>query len=635
MTTFLTYTVVGIVFSCVYALSASGLVVTYATSGVFNFGHGATGMLAAFFYWQLTVAWGWPVLPTLVFVLLVAAPLFGAAVERVLVRRLAGASVEVNLVVTVGLMLMLIGVANLLWNPRNSARTLPRFFAGRNVKVALVYIDYHDLIVVAVAVAVAFGLRLFFSRTRTGIAMRAVVDNRDLAEMAGARTVRISQLSWAMGASMASLAGILLAPVAPLDSIQLTLLVISAIGAAVVGRLRSLPMTVVGAFIIGLSVTYGIGYLSIGGFLSKIQGAIPMVVLFGALIVLREERLRTGTTSTLQVPRVPALRQSLISAGVFIAAMAVVSGLLSPVNLARGGKGLALALILVSLVLLTGWGGQVSLCQMTFVGIGAYAMGHFGHGGSLLGVGAAVLMAAAVGAAVSIPTVRLRGLYLALATLAFAQGMDYIFFGQVFGGDGGGLRVSRVHVPGIPTSSDRAFFLVLAVVFAAVGVGVLALRRGPFGRRLAALNDSPAACATLGVNIHYTKVMVFALSAGLAGLGGALYAGRQRLVTPNDLLLLISLVLMLTLLIGGRNTVAGAFLGAAIIAFAVPVLQDHFKTLSDLQYLLVGLGAVTIGQYPNGIGGLMASAGDRLRETWSARTPREVLDETAALPARS
>ncbi|HEV3354707.1 MAG TPA: branched-chain amino acid ABC transporter permease/ATP-binding protein [Acidimicrobiales bacterium] len=622
MTTFLTYTVVGVVISCVYALSASGLVVTYTTSGVFNFAHGAIGMVAAFLYWQLTVPWGWPPLPALLFVLLVAAPLFGALVERVLVRRLEGASLEVNLVVTIGLMLTLIGVANLFWNPKNSARTVAPFFPGHRFKVFLVYVDYHQAIVVAVAIAVAVGLRLFFSRTRTGIAMRAVVDNRDLAEMAGARPVRIGQLSWALGAGLAALAGILLSPVAPLDAVQLTLLIIGAIGAAVVGRLRSLPMTVVGAFVIGLAVTYAVGYLPIGGFLSRIQGAIPMVVLFVALILMREERLRTGNVSSLQVPRVPGLRRSLIAAAAFVAVMVAVSGELSVVDLARGGRGLAMALILLSLVLLTGYAGQVSLCQMTFVGFGAYAMGHFGHHGSLLGVIAAVVLAGVVGAAVSLPTVRLRGLYLALATLAFAQAMDYIFFGQFFGSYGGGLTVSRVHLPGIPTSSDRAFFILLAVVFAVAAVGVLAIRRGRFGRRLAALNDAPAACATLGVNINYTKVIVFAASAGLAGLGGALYAGRQRLVTPNDFLLLLSLLLLLTLLIGGRNTVSGALLGALMLAFVAPILQDHFKSLSNLQYLLIGLGAVVIGQNPNGIGGQLALVGERLR---ARRSPRPTL----------
>ena len=162
MSSFLTYSVIGIVVGCIYALTATGLVVTYTTSGVFNFAHGAIGMIAAFSYWQLTVGWGVPPVLALIVVLLVGAPLFGALIERVLMRRLEGAALEVQLVVTVGLLAFLIGVANLAWNPTRATRTLQRFFIGHKFKLLLVYVDYHEVIVVAVAAAVAIGLRLFF-----------------------------------------------------------------------------------------------------------------------------------------------------------------------------------------------------------------------------------------------------------------------------------------------------------------------------------------------------------------------------------------------------------------------------------------------------------------------------------------
>src|SRR5207302_1770077 len=147
MTTFLTYTVIGIVIGCIYALTATGLVVTYITSGVFNFAHGAMGMIAAFSYWQLSEGWHWPKLPALLVVVLVGAPLFGAVVERTLMRRLEGASLEVSLVVTLGLLVFLVGVANLAWNPTHASRRLPRFFLGHKFKLFLVYVDYHELIV--------------------------------------------------------------------------------------------------------------------------------------------------------------------------------------------------------------------------------------------------------------------------------------------------------------------------------------------------------------------------------------------------------------------------------------------------------------------------------------------------------
>jgi branched-chain amino acid transport system permease protein len=193
-------TIVGLVTGCVYALSATGLVVTYTTSGIFNFAHGAIGMLGAFTYWQLTVSWGWPPLLALVVVLFVLAPLFGAGIERALIRPLHGASVDVTLVITLGVLLFLLGVANYIWDPAVS-RVLPEFFAGSDpISLAGVNITYGQALIVVAAFAVALGLRFLFSATRIGIAMRGVVDDPDLCAMAGASPARIQQLSWAIGA---------------------------------------------------------------------------------------------------------------------------------------------------------------------------------------------------------------------------------------------------------------------------------------------------------------------------------------------------------------------------------------------------------------------------------------------------
>jgi branched-chain amino acid transport system permease protein len=359
-----------------------------------------------------------------------------------------------------------------------------------------------------------------------------------------------------------------------------------------------------------------------------------MVLLFIALIVMRQEQLRAGRPSGLRIPRVPSLRQSLAGAGLFFLAVLLVAGHLSAVNQGRGARGLVFAIVLLSLVLLTGYGGQVSLAQMTFVGVGAYAMGHVGHGGNPFGVLAAVLLAAGFGAAVALPTLRLRGLYLALATLAFAQAMDYIFFDQFFGSYGAGLHVARVRIPSLPTTSDRAYLVFVAAVFSLAAVGVLAIRRGALGRQLAALNDSPQACATLGLNITYTKLAVFSGSAGLAGLAGALYGGQQRLVTPDDFVLLTSLVILLLLLIGGRNTVTGALVGAGFFAVVFPIAQEHFASLSNIQFLLTGAGAITVGQNPNGIGGQLADVGARLRSRWANLARVKAIVEEGELLAR-
>jgi branched-chain amino acid transport system permease protein len=614
VTTFLALTLVGLVVGCIYALTACGLVVTYTTSGVFNFAHGAIGMVAAFTYWQLTVDWGLPVPVGLALVLLVLAPLSGALVERVLVRPLYGAPVGVTLVVTLGLLISLIGVANVAWPPTET-RVLPKFFDGHTVKLFTLVVSFNQLLVIVAAVAVAVGLKLFFSRTITGIAMRAVVDDQDLAALAGTYPQRVAQLSWALGASLAALAGILLAPLVTLDILGLTLLVINGYAAAMVGRLRSLPLTVAGALALGLGDSWLVGYAP-GAVVDRLKPALPMFLLFAAVLFLRQERLRTGSLTGVRMARTPSLRQSLAWGGVLVVAVWVVSGQLGPGKLATVGQGLVLGFVMLSLVLLSGYAGQVSLCQMTFVGLGAYAMGKVGGD---LGLLAAVALPAAAGALVALSVVRLRGLHLALATLAFAQALDVVFFKRALG-YGGALKVHRPDLPLVDVTGDRAYTVLLAVVLAAGGVGVLALRRRAFGRRLVALNDSPAACATMGISVTVTKLVVFTVSAGIAGLGGALFGGLHGSVSPNDFVLLNSLVVLLLATLGGLYTVTGVSLAAMMYAL-FPVLQDALPGLGQVAYLLTGIGALTLGRNRYGLGGQLAELGERLRG-WHLPTTR-------------
>ena len=292
METFLAFTIVGIVTGAIYAVSASGLVVTYTTSGIFNFAHGAIGMFMAFTYWELRVHHDWPAPIALILVVFILAPLLGAVIERVLVRGLRNASVATSLVVTVGMMVALIGLAQNIWDPQEP-RAMPKFFNPHKFNVFGVNVAAHEAITIAVGVALAVFLWFVLNRMRVGLAMRAVVDDRNLLGLNGARPDRVSTLSWAIGASMATVAGILLAP-QQMEAIFLTLLVVNGYAAAMVGRLRSLPLTYLGGLALGLIETYTINYFNPSGFWIGLRPAMPTLFLFGALLVLPEARLRAG-----------------------------------------------------------------------------------------------------------------------------------------------------------------------------------------------------------------------------------------------------------------------------------------------------------------------------------------------------
>jgi len=615
MTNLLTFTVIGIVTGSIYAVAASGLVVTYTTSGIFNFAHGAVGMFLTFLFWELHIHHHWPTLVALVVVLFVIAPLMGVVIERILIRNLHGKETRVALVVTAALLVALLGTAQAIWDP-GRARVLPRFFEGHRVRIAHVSITYHDLVVIAVAVLTAVILRYLLFHTRLGVTMRAVVDDPELSSLNGARPERVAQIAWAMGFMLAGTAGILIAPqLLIIDHLGLTLLVVNAYAAAILGKLRSLPLTFLGAIVLGLLDSYTVGYAT-GTFhslrfLSGMKPILPTIFLFAILVFFPQVRLRAGRLVGVQTPRVPGLRQSMGGGVVIVVVAALLSTRLSDFWLFNTSQAFVFGIVMLSLVLLSGYAGQVSLMQMVFVGAGCLAMGHLG-GGSLLGVFLAAVLAAALGAVVGLVALRLEDLYLALTTLAFAVVGQWAFNQRWALDQGGILRVPRLHLPGVAFNSEKSQLILTAIAFAAIGVLVLAIRRGPYGRLLAAMRDSPTACTTLGLNIVITKTFVFAVSGAIAGIAGALYGGLRTGITPNDFQYLLSLIIFLIASFGGLTTVTGALFGGAFFVL-IPELQKHIP-IDNVQNIGIGLGAIALADNPNGFGGNMSLLGELLRD---------------------
>ncbi len=627
MSEFFSLLIAGIVTGSIYAVSASGLVVTYNTTGIFNFAHGAIGMWLAYLFWQLWQGWGINVIVSLVLVLLVAAPLGGAIIERAIMRPLYGAAITVRLVVTLGLMLLLIGLAYTVWDPTNTY-VVPEFFNGDQVAIGSINVSYEQLITVGVAVAVAVGFRAFFKLTRTGIAMRGVVDDPDLARLSGASSGRISRMAWMMGVTLAGVAGVLLAPQS-MDVIVLTELVIYGYAAAVVGRLRSLPMTFLGAMILGIAYSMCIGYVP-QSILTDVTAALPMALLFLVLIILPEARLALGRAPRMRPPRVATRNQTFVF-GAAIVVGALVLSYAMPGSLDTWGAGLGLGLLALSLIPLSGYGGQVSLCQLTFAGIGALAMHWVDGGSSVLGLLAAAGLCGAFGAVLALPAIRLRGIYLALATLAFAVLMDNVFFNApAIVGEGGIVTVGRPDIFGYRFGTDRSYLILLGAVFGLVAIGIGAVRRGRFGRRLVALQDSPVASTTVGAGVVWTKFLVFTGSAALAGVAGALYTAVGGSASAQQFQFLESIVLFVGITLAGGVMLSSALLAGLGLAWA-PVIGTHIPVLgSNFQYILFGLGIIAIGRNPYAVGVLYGQVGDWWR---ARRAPSGGGGTPAAVPA--
>ena len=400
-----------------------------------------------------------------------------------------------------------------------------------------------------------------------------------------------------------------------LTYIPLTLLVINAYAAAMIGRLRNLPMTFLGALILGLSESYFVGYLpsnqsiaSVFGYhfstpisLSGIRPAIPIILLFIVLLLLPPTKVRgAGQQRSREYLPTPSFRRWIIGGVVLVAGAWVFGQVVSDIRVGQFAQGMGLAIIMLSLVPLIGYGGQISLAPMAFAGIGAVVMGNFGGDGSLWGLFLAVVVTAAVGALVALPALRLSGLYLALATAAFAVFMDRMVFNQGLVMPNGALAVPRLDVFGVSFDSDQAHLVLLSGVFALVALMIVAIRRGEFGRRLQAMKTSPAACTTLGMNLTMTKLEVFALSAGIAGLGGALLGGQLTSVSPDRFQFLSSLPVLLLAVSGGIGAVGGALFGGISYAIFFFVVPDVAPSLTNVFLLLPGLLGISLGRNPNG-----------------------------------
>ncbi len=610
MDKFLTFTIVGLTIAAIYAVIASGLVLTYTTTGIFNFAHGAAGMLFAFTYWQLRFDWGWPAPIALFVVLVILAPLFGVLLEALIMRGLQNTTETVKLVVSISLLLFMIGLAQLIWKPGVS-RPMANFFATRPpIDLGATTITIHQAITIGIAIAVAIILRIVLTRPRIGIAMRASVDDRPLASLNGARPNRVSMLAWAIGTSLAALGGILIAPGIALDAPSLSLLIVSAYAAAIFGRLRSLPLTFLGAVVVGCSEGYLTGYLPQNQYLSGLRLAIPAIILFIVLLALPNPRLRGRMSRSREFFPTPTIPGAFGFAAAVIAVGVVCATTLSRPDLITYGRVFSVGIVALSLVPLVGFAGQISLCQLSFAGIGGVVVAHMGTDGDPLALVWAVLISAAVGALIALPALRLSGIYLALGTAAFAVTLDRWAFTlpsfEVFGlfevnlFKNGSVAVDPLELFGHRFNDAGEQMVVAAVAFALVALLVVAIRRGRLGRRLLAMKDSEAACATLGLNLLGTKLTVFAISAGIAGFGGALYSMQLSSITPSNFELVGSLQIFALSVVGGIGAVGGALFGAAALLVFLPLLSTLIPSISRWVVLLPGTAGIALGRNPNG-----------------------------------
>ena len=609
----LPFIVTGITAGSIYGLAAVGLVLTYKTSGVFNFGHGAVAAGAAYVYYAVSVQRGAPAWLG-VLIAVGGYGLLAGFLMELLSRRLVLAPTAYKIVATIGILLVVQASAALIYGPQS--RPFPQFLPTRTFRLGGVNVGWDQLITALIALVATATLFAFFRTSRLGKAMRAVVDDADLLDMTGVDPVRVRRASWVIGSCFAALSGVLIAPLLQLDATVLTLLIVQAFGAAAIGAFSSLPMSYAGGLVVGLAAAITSKLVVHASELSALPQAIPFLTLFVVLLVLPRRRLQEMGRQV----RLPAQLPTPFTAGRGVGVLGF-AALLCALPFVTGSKlpayssALAYVVLFLSLALLVRTSGQVSLCQFGFAAVGASSLGHFQHHLPwFLALLAAGLVAVPVGALIALPAIRLSGLYLALATLGFGILLSSVAYttGLMFG-TGAGLEIARPQ----GLDGDRGYYYVLLGVVGASVALVTTVERARLGRLLRALADSPLALSTHGTSVNVTRVIVFCLSAFLAAVSGGLLAGQIGVVNADSFAAFQSLTLVAVLVIAGRRPVSSAFV-AAVSLVVVPVYIDNADIATDLT-LLFGLAALAVGVVA---GGSPTVAGERvpdLTSRWQRR----------------
>lgn len=640
MQTFIRTLILGIASGSVYALASTGLVLTYKTSGVLNFGYGAIALFTTYIHWSLTCVGGagvsgclgthLPVWLSALIVVLIVAPLLGVFLDRALFRPLEGQPQIISIIATVGLFVLFRGIAQLIWKgeTKSVGSLFPSGVAFHLPGGATIPKDSLGILIVAIVAALGLGAVLRW--TKIGVAFRAVVSNRSVAGLMGINTGYVSGLAWALGTSFAALMGILLAPTLLLDPNLLPPFIIAfVLGAAVIGYLRSLPLAYAGGIFIGIAQAIFVQYIRSQGFWGRISDSLPFLMITVAVIFAPRAIRQTGAGATFIVrsreitQRVSRNTRGLFTV-VFFAFLALVPVLFSGSWRDSVYQGFVYAIIFISLVILTGYSGQISFGQTAFMGVAAFTTAHLVQGAHLpmwIAMVLGPLLAVPAGNIIGFIAVRVHGLYLALMTLAFAFMADSLFFqNPTISGGEGGIPLKR---PAGFESPTALFYLgfVFLIVFALIAVN---LRTGRTGRVLASMRDSETGSRSLGIPVTKYKVLIFGLSAFIAGMGGVLLSFILEQAGNRSFIPFLSLIYIAVAVLSGIFSVGGAIVGGLL--YGIYGQLSGYQLLSWLnnwQLVLFGLGCtLALVQNPEGMFGELKRAGAAITRFYERRARR-------------
>jgi len=637
----------------VYALVALGFVLTYKTSGVFNLAFGAQAYVSAAMYFKAKVEWGWETLPAVILAVVILAPLLGLVLERLIFRYLRGTGPIPKLVASIGLAVAIPSLFNIVAGFDAIAGQTPVGVVNNGASVfydpfGSYAFSRDELVAMGAAVVAMLSLAALFRFSSVGLRMRAVVESGRMTELNGINAERVSAFAWMLSSLFAGMAGVLIAPrFNTLAAGDFFNLVVVAIAAAAIGRLTSLPLALAGGLGLGVLIAEINTFLPrwsediswMRAIQDNLTPAVPFLVLFGVLVFVPGIRRSHDAGDPLAgvdpPPRTigaapPDPRKQriarIVQGVLLVLVLYVVFTKADASWMFMVTQAVVLGLIFLSITIITGMAGQISLCQGAFAAVGAFSVFQLASRydmSVLLAAFLGAVIAAAVAALVSLPVRRLGGVWVAIATLAFAYFFDAVIINLPFVGGGGNSLLTGTQVPrpvlGPWNFEDDQTFLVLCLVLlVVVAAAVVQLRGGTLGRTLLALRGSKVGAESIGISTGRAHLLAFAVSGFIAGLGGALLAIQQGNVNYGTnfapFAALFWLVLVVTL---GMRSVDGAIIAAmsyalfdAVIlkgAFLGWLFRDPdripaiFPISGEWRFVLFGLGAIQFARHPEGV----------------------------------
>ena len=615
---------VGVITGLTYAILAVGLVVVYKTTRVLNFAHGEMGALPALLVPILVRNYGWNYWLATALGLLLAVGI-GAAMELGIMRRLATAPRLLVLVATIGVAQLIVVIAELV--PKDSGRN--RLSLGYpvpfdvHINIGSLRLTTAELMILAVVPLLALALAAFFRYTRLGLASRAVADNANVAQLNGVPARRVALAVWILAAVFAAISAMLISPTRPTGATSLgPALMLRALAAAMVGSLSNIRLAFGAGVILGAVEVVLLWNYSTSG----VMDVVLLGVIIAVLLIGRFQRTRAGsgdvsswsvagTMARLQPWQAKAKETRLLHGGAITGGL--VLALFLPQLLSIGDvvllSGAALYAVMgLSLIVLTGYAGQLSVGQFSFVAIGAAV------GGRMLQLGypywvAIVYATVASGLAavvIGLPALRVRGIYLAVTTLGFAVAVEawltrQSWFIHITSQGETSLSIRRPTFLGIDFDSERSYYYLCLVLLVVVATGVWQLARTGAGRVMMAVRDNEEQAAALGIRTRRVKILSFVLSGMIAGLAGFFYGALfvnfdgAGLFAPQHSLVLLGLVM-----IGGVTSVSGAIFGAVFLRLGAKFIADLLP-LEHAGIALVIIGGagllIAVLQFPGGI----------------------------------